>query len=159
LGQAETDLKSLRTQLDDPPRAWELLSDIDRWQATVQQARQDLHRAKPASADNEALLAEATRARIQAVEAAVAREGAAYELARELDNIAVESHSSPDTQGTQVRKAVAEYKRVFARLGLDVHRPGTAWFVSAIQSSPVRFALIAALDHWAWLIGNIKVIE
>jgi tetratricopeptide (TPR) repeat protein len=48
---------------------------------------------------------------------------------------------------------VAEYERFFARQGLDVHQPGTDWFVSAIRSSPIRFALIAALDNWAFLAG------
>src|SRR5262249_12869169 len=44
----------------------------------------------------------------------------------------------------------------FSRQGLDVHQPGTAWFVSAIRSSPVRFALIAGLDNLALLAGIIK---
>jgi serine/threonine-protein kinase len=151
LKQAETDLKSLRAQLDDPPRAWELLSDIDRWHATVEQARQDLQRATAASAGNEALLAEDTRTRIQAVEATVAREPAAYELARDLDTIAVEAFASFDHRFTRQRKAVAEYERFFSRQGLDVRQPGTVWFAAAIQSSSVRFALIAALDNWTLL--------
>src|SRR5262249_3470181 len=78
LDQAETDLKSLRNKLDDPLQVRELLSDIDKWQGLVEHAREDLQRAKSASVGNEALLAEETRARIQAVEAAVVREQAAY---------------------------------------------------------------------------------
>jgi serine/threonine-protein kinase len=157
LDQAERQLKDLRAQLDDPAPAWELLSEIDRWQATVGQARQDVERAKSATRGNEALVGEETRARIQTVEAAVGREEAACELARDLDKIAVEAVSSYDTSGLQQRKAVAEYERLFSRQGLDIHQPGTDWFVSAIRSSPARFALIAALDNWAWLASSIKL--
>jgi serine/threonine-protein kinase len=156
LDKAERHLKDIRDQLDDAPRAWDLLSDIDRWQAMVEQAGQDLKRAKPASADNEALLAQETRARIQAVEAAVAHEQAGYELAKELDKIAVEAFVSYDSKLSQQRKAVAAYERGFSQQGLDIRQPGTDWFKSGIQSSPVRFALIAALDNWALLAGVVK---
>jgi serine/threonine-protein kinase len=159
LGQAEGHLQSLRALLDDQPRAWEMLSDIDQWQRLVEQARQDLRRAESATAGNEALLTEETRTRTQAVGAAVAREEAAYELARELDTIAVEALATFDMKQSQQRKAVAGYERVFARQGLDIHRSGTDWLKSAVESSRARFALIAALDNWAWLTALIKVHE
>jgi serine/threonine-protein kinase len=156
LNQAESRLKDLRTRLDDPVRASELLSDIDQWRAAVEQAREDWQRAKSATDGNEALMAEATRTRLQAVEAVVAREEAAYELAKELDDIAVEALASYDSRSLQQRKAVAKYEHVFARQGLDIHQPGTDWFASAMQSSPARFALIAALDNWAFLAEFIQ---
>jgi tetratricopeptide (TPR) repeat protein len=54
---------------------------------------------------------------------------------------------------------VAEYERFFARHGLDVREPDTVRFASAIQSSPVRYALIAALDNWASLAYTIKDLQ
>jgi tetratricopeptide (TPR) repeat protein len=117
----------------------------------VKQARKDWKRAESAIEENEALLMEATRTRIEAVEAAVAGEEAAYGLAKELDNITVEAFASFDLKMTKQRKAVAEYERFFSHQGLDIHQPGTDWLASAIQSSPIRFALIAALDNWALL--------
>jgi serine/threonine-protein kinase len=155
LVQAELQLEDLRTKLDDPFKVRELLSDIDRWQAMVQQARQNWQQAVSASVGEEVRVAAETRDRIQAVQAAVRREEAAYELGRELDNIAVKTLASFDTTRSKERKAVAEYDRSFARQGLDVHQPGTEWFASAIRSSPVRFALIAALDNWALLAARI----
>jgi serine/threonine-protein kinase len=155
LYQAETDLKSLRDKLDDPFQVRELLSDIDHWQAMVDRARQALQRAK-ASVGNEALVAEQTRDRIQAVEAAVASEQAAYELAKELDDIAVEALSSSGMRQSRQRTAMAEYERFFSRVGLDIRQPDTARFASALRSSPNRFALIAALDNWAWLAALIN---
>jgi serine/threonine-protein kinase len=155
LDDADMHLKDLRAKLDDAPQAWDLLSDIDRWEVSVKQARQDWQRAVAAVGDD-ALVAEETRARIQAVEDAVAREQAAYDLAKELDDIAVEALASVDSRGSQQRKAMAKFERVFARQGLDVHQPGTAWFRSAVESSPVRFALIAALDNWALLADFVK---
>jgi serine/threonine-protein kinase len=159
LDEAEKHLNALRTRLDAPVQAWELLSDIDHWQSMVEQARQDLQRAKAACVGNEALVAEGTRARIEAVEAAVTREEDAYRLARELDDIAVEALASADTRGSSQHKAAAEYERLFSREGLDVRQPGTDWFASAIRSSPARFALIAALDNWARSAGHWKVQE
>jgi serine/threonine-protein kinase len=159
LHDAETHLKDLRAKVDDPLQVRELLSDIDRWQSMVEQARQDWRRAESACVGNEALLAEETRARIQAVEAAVAGEEAAYGLARDLDNIAVEALTTFDTRQSYQRKAVAEYERFFSRQGLDIRQPETARFASALRSSPIRFALIAALDHWALLAGSIKLSE
>jgi serine/threonine-protein kinase len=159
LDQAETDLKTLRDQLDDRHQAWELLSDIDHWHSMVEQAWQDLQQAKAASAGNEALLTKETRNRIQAVEAAVDREDVGYGLAKELDDIAVKAFASSDMRLSPQQRAVAEYERFFSRQGLDVHQPDTARFASAIQSSPIRFALVAALDNWAWLAGFIKAAE
>jgi serine/threonine-protein kinase len=150
LDDAERHLKGLRAKLDDPLAVRELLSDIDHWESMVDQARQDWKRAA-AAVGNEALVGEETRDRIQAVEAAVAREQAAYDLARDLDKIAVEAFGSFDQRFARQRTAVAEYERFFSQQGLDVHQPGTAWFASAIRSSPIRFALIAALDNWALL--------
>jgi serine/threonine-protein kinase len=60
LDLAETELKDLRAKLDSMPPAWDLLSDIDRWQRKVEQARQDWHRAKSACDDNETLVMEET---------------------------------------------------------------------------------------------------
>jgi serine/threonine-protein kinase len=156
LHDAETHLKALRDRLDERVQAWELLSDIDQWQRLVEQARQDLERAKAACAGNEALLTEQTRDRMQAVEAAVEHEEAAYRLARELDDIAVEALAYYDARRSQQRTAVAKYERVFAQQSLDVQQPGTVGFASAIQSSPVRYALIGALDTWALLADEIR---
>jgi tetratricopeptide (TPR) repeat protein len=101
-------------------------------------------------------VAEEIRERIQTVDEAVTHEEAALGLARELDDIAVNAFTSFDMKWSQQRKAVAEYKRLFARQGLDIRQPDKDWFASAIRSSPSRFALIAALDNWALLAGVIK---
>jgi serine/threonine-protein kinase len=156
LDQAEKHLNDLRAQLDNAPRAWELLSDIDRWQTTVDQARQDWQQAKSACDGNEALVAEEIQARIQAVGSAIDREEAAYELARKLDNIAVDALVSYDSRRSKQRMAVTEYERLFAQEGMDIRQPGTDWFASAIQSSPVRYALITALDNWAFLANEVN---
>jgi serine/threonine-protein kinase len=157
LAQAETHLKNLREKLDDPVKVRELLSDIGQWKSKVAEARQDLQRAKSACIGNEALLAEKTRERLQTVEATVDREQVAYDLAKELDDIAIDA--LVDTRTSARRRAVADYYRLFSRQGLDIQQPGKAWFASAIRSSPARFALIAALDNWAWLVGNVQRYE
>jgi serine/threonine-protein kinase len=154
LDDAEVHLKDLRERLDDPLKVRELLSDINQWGAIVGQAREALQRAK-ASVGEEAMVAEETRDRIQAVEAAMDREQTAYELARKLDDIAVEALASISPGYPKQREAMARYEHLFAQHGLDSHQLGTDWFESANRSSPIRYALIAALDHWA-LIAAIS---
>jgi tetratricopeptide (TPR) repeat protein len=151
LDQAESHFKDLRAKLDDPFQVRELLSDIDHWKAMVQQARQDWQQAVSASVGDEVRVAAETRARIQAVEAAVAREEAAYQLAKELDDITVEAFTSFDMKFSHQRKAVAAYERFFSGQGLNIRQTHNDRFASGLRSSPIRFALIAALDNWAML--------
>jgi serine/threonine-protein kinase len=155
LDQAEERLKDLRAKLDDAPQAWNLLSDIDHWQSMVEQARQDWQRAAAAVGD-ETLTEEKTWARIQAVEAAVEHEEAAYELAKELDDIAVDAFAFSDVNQSQQRKAIARYERFFTKHDLDVREANRTGFASAVRSSSIRFALISALDNWALLAAIIK---
>ena len=153
---AETHLRGLRDRLDDPPQAWELLSDIDRWQRLVERTRDDWQRTRSATVVEEALLPQETRARIESVEAAVAREEAAFELAKELDTIAVDALGSWHRRLLLQRKAVADYERVFSREGLDIHQTRTAEFALAIRSSPARASLLAALDNWAMFANTVS---
>src|SRR5439155_5570489 len=69
LDQAELRLKDLQALLDDPHRVHELLSEIERWQSMVEQARQAWQRALSACVGNEDVVAEEARARITAVQA------------------------------------------------------------------------------------------
>jgi hypothetical protein len=53
--------------------------------------------------------------------------------------------------------AAGKYARFFSQQGLDIDRLDRVRFASAVTSSPIRFALIAALDDWAfvaYLIAN-----
>jgi serine/threonine-protein kinase len=154
LDQSEERLKDLRAKLDDAPQAWDLLSDIDHWLSMVEQARQDWQRAAEVVGD-EPLVAKETRDRIQAVDAAVAREEAAYELAKELDDIALAALASYDSRRSKQRNALTKYEDYFSRQGLDMGHAGTTLFASAVRSSPARYALIAGLDTWMVLAKEV----
>ncbi len=149
LDQAERHLKDLRASLEDPVWVRELLSDIDRWQAMVEQVRQACQRARSACVGNEALVREETRARLQTVEATLASEEANYRLARDLDDIWAEALTSVDGRPVDVRTTKARYAAFFARQGVDLDQADTARLASALQSSPIRYALVAGLDYWA----------
>ena len=149
LDQTELHLKDLRARLDDPLRVRDLLSDIDRWQAMVEQARQAWQRAQSACVGNEALVAEETRARIRAVEGAISSEEAGYRLARELDDILAEALTAMDSRQLRLPTAKARFATFFSRLGVDIDQADKVPLGSVITSSPIRFALIAGLDHWA----------
>jgi serine/threonine-protein kinase len=153
LDQAERHLEALRNRLNDPVRVRELLSDIDHWGTAIEQARQSARRAAAARVGNELLVSSETRDRTRVVEAKLAAEEAAYELANELDGITADALAGNDTQLARPRIAMAKYSRFFARLGLDAPHGAVAQLAATVQSSPIRYALIAALDNWASLAG------
>jgi len=156
LDQAELHLRDLHAQLDDPHRVHELLSEIERWQSMVEQARQAWQRALSACVGNEDVVAEETRARIAAVQARLSRGDASYRLARELDDIRAEAYTPIDDLRSRLGRATAKYATFFSRLGVDIDQADKARLGSAITSSPIRFALVAGLDNWAGLTAVIN---
>jgi eukaryotic-like serine/threonine-protein kinase len=149
LDQAELHLKNLHAWLDDPLRVHELLSEIERWQSLVEQARQAWQRAQSACVGNEELVADQTRARIKAVQAKLSSEEASYRLAIDLDDILAEAFTPIDDLRSRVERATTRYANFFSRLGMDIDRADKVHLESAITSSPSRFALVAGLDNWA----------
>src|SRR4029077_5367897 len=115
LDQTELHLKDLHARLDDPLRVHELLSDIDRWQSMVEQARQASQRAQSACVGNEELVTDQTRARIKAVQAKLSSEEAGYRLARDLDDILAEAYTPIDDLRSRVQRAMARYANFFSR--------------------------------------------
>jgi serine/threonine-protein kinase len=156
LDQAEGRLMDLRVRLDDPLRVHELLSDIDQWQIIVMQARRDRDRADLPIRGNETLVTDQTRERLRAVEAAVAKEEIAFDLAKDLDEIQAQAYGPSRDQHSHIGRAAASYANFFSRLDLDIQQDDKVYLKSAIKSSPIRFALVAGLDHWAGFAAIIN---
>jgi tetratricopeptide (TPR) repeat protein len=134
----------------------ELLSDIDRWQSLVEQARQAWQRALSACVGNEELVADQARARIEAVQTTLSSAEAGYRLARDLDDILAEAYTPIDDLRSRLGRTTARYANFFSRLGVDIDQADKARLGSAITTSPIRFALVAGLDNWAGFTAAIN---
>ena len=152
--QAEQILQSLRARIDDPVQVRELLSDLDQWQSQLEQVAQACQRAQTARVGNEALVTEVTRARFRKVQATLrARKAITASLRSWTPSSPTRStsgHSLPP------EKATAKYDDFFSRQGMDIEHADKARLASAIRSSPIRFALVAALDSWADIIASVN---
>jgi tetratricopeptide (TPR) repeat protein len=141
--------------LENPLKVAELLSDIELWQTTVEKGRQAWQRAQSACVENEPLIAQSTQSRLRTVKENMLSEENCYRLAKELDDIWSDALTwiigKLQVQVVQLRYAV-----FFTKQGLDVDRGGKAQGIAALRSSPIRLALVAALDHWAQFtaLGN-----
>ncbi len=148
LDEAEFHLREVRAKLDDPLKVAELLSDMDRWRATVEKARHAWQRASSACASDAPSVMESTRSRLSSVEAALWSEENSFHLAAELDEIASEALTLTDDK-SQVQKAATKYAAFFATQSLNVDQDDQTQLTSALRSSSICLVLAAGLDHWA----------
>jgi tetratricopeptide (TPR) repeat protein len=148
LDEAVGPLARLRARLEDPLEAAALLGDLPRWKDDVDAGGRAWQRAQGLSAGNEALLEAPLPERLRAVETRWRAEERAYRLAEELEEIRLGAGALVD--GKYLPGRVGEkYEAFFTRLGLDPLRGPPAQVAAALRLSPIRFALVAALDHWA----------
>lgn len=69
-------------------------------------------------------------------------------MAKELDDIQL--LATEVVKGIyKPEKVIPKFARFFADHGLDIVREDKERLGSAIEESPIRFVLVATLDHWA----------
>ena len=157
LDQAELHLKDLHARLDDPLRVHELLSDIDRWQSMVEQARQAM------SACPVGVCRERGTGRGRDAGPYQGGPGKAVERGSQLPagqrhwtTSMTEAYTPIDDLRSRLGRATARYANFFSRLGVDIDQADRAHLESAITSSPIRFALVAGLDYWAGVTAVVN---
>jgi serine/threonine protein kinase/Tfp pilus assembly protein PilF len=148
LDETERHLQDLRMRLEDPLKACVLLSAIQEWEGLVVKSQQAWQRAQALSAGHEAWLKPATVSRMQAVKVAWQQAEGNYRLGKELDDIRLEAATTVPGK-FQYGKVAPAYRAFFVRQGLDVVQGNTEQLGTALRKSPIRYALVAALDHWA----------
>jgi tetratricopeptide (TPR) repeat protein/tRNA A-37 threonylcarbamoyl transferase component Bud32 len=140
--------KELHDRLAHPLQVHELLSDIDLWERTVAEARAAWQEANILAGATEEQLPAALLARSNELGQLLGTDQSDYNLARQLDKIRLEAFVLVGDE-VDVSKAEPKYAKVLAEAGYEI-RPGMEKAVAAkIQTSAIRFALVAALDHWA----------
>jgi serine/threonine-protein kinase len=140
--------QELHRKLEDPLQVHELLSDIDSWGLLVQRARTALQRAQSLAASNQELLGADLNRRLEQWKAQLQADEKDFQLARELDTIRLRASSSVDGK-IDPAQVVAGYATVLTRAGYDMHRQESQALAARMRHSPIRFALVAALDFWA----------
>ena len=54
--------------------------------------------------------------------------------------------------------AAKKYQELLAGHGLDLGKVEVKALAAKVQQSPVRYALVAALDHWAHIVGKEQLL-
>jgi tetratricopeptide (TPR) repeat protein/serine/threonine protein kinase len=152
VGQALDEAAARHTELhhilSDPKQVHELLSDIDRWRALLQEARAAWRRARSLAHGSRELLSAALAHRLDDLEQGLAADEKDLTLARELDDIRLRASTLVEGKWDP-RRGVKRYPGVFARAGLPIlTRPAEA-VAAQLARSPIRAVLVAAVDHWA----------
>ncbi len=152
LDDVERWLADLATRLADEAGASRLLSSIHEWQAMVSGAMAAHGRADQLAQVDLPALPEATCARLDHVRGQVAACQRQWQMAEEIDRIRTES-TAPVRGGLARAMAEATQRYHDCFVAHDLSPFGTqeeaAEVATRIGQSPIRCALVAALDHWA----------
>jgi tetratricopeptide (TPR) repeat protein len=165
VGLALTEVSDRRRELHgilgDPQKVHELLSDIDRWQTMLREARAPWKRAQTLAQGAPELLDATLAAQLCDAEQTLDTDDRDWQLARRLDDIRQEGSSK--VQGRDYyRGAAQKYPKVFVG-DLDVLARAPDDVATFIARSPIRYALVAALDHWAQTTSDdtarVRILE
>jgi tetratricopeptide (TPR) repeat protein len=141
----------LQATLADPLRVQGLLSNLDRWQGNVRQARADWQRARLLADSDQDLIEPDTLAALEQLDQQLRVDEQDVALAVKLDAVRLQSltmaagHFDPAS-------AAPRLERLFRDAGLEIRTGQPAVLASRIGGSSLRFAWVAALDHWAQVI-------
>jgi tetratricopeptide (TPR) repeat protein/tRNA A-37 threonylcarbamoyl transferase component Bud32 len=138
----------LHAKLKDGQQVQELLSDIDQWRARVEGAKAAWQRADLLVKKEQDLLDADLARQLRELAEGLAADEKDWALAKDLDDIHLEGSTLVEGKWDPLR-AAKHYPEVFARVGLDVEADDPADVSARIVRAPARWALVAALDHWA----------
>ncbi len=149
LEDVSTQRNALHEKLEDPLQVHDLLSDIDQWQTRLQAARAAWLRAESLAKGDEKLLDHDLARQFREQETALTADEQDWVVAKELDDI--RGLASRLMEGTRLNftSTNKDYAEVFARVGLALGKDEPAIVAQAISRVPLRYVLVAALDHWA----------
>jgi serine/threonine protein kinase len=139
----------LHAQLADYHKVQELISDPESWKRQLDKRADLLAQAEKALANGQGLLGPEWNERLAERRASLAADEKDFVLARELDEIHLESFTFVEDK-LNPASAAPRYARFFSeRLNLDLNTDTAVQIAEAIRKSRLRQVLVAALDHWA----------
>jgi serine/threonine protein kinase/Flp pilus assembly protein TadD len=140
--------KALHRQLADAKEAAALLSDIDRWSGLVSKTRAIWKEADALVAGGKGLLeGSALPAQLAALDQQLRADKENLDRAKELDDIRLKAATLPGYDDEEI--PAKEYPLFFQKIKQDVEKGNVDELAAQISQSPIRYALVAALDHWA----------
>jgi serine/threonine-protein kinase len=157
LREATTAREKFHGKLGDPRRTHELLSDIDGWQRDWQAAQAAWQRAQALAASGWDLLTTDQPAALHQLGEQLAADQKNWQLAKRLDDIRlaaiepIEGQFLPDA-------AAPKYEQAFRENHLDLRQGEPKLLAAKVRRLPLRYALVAALDHWTDMVeeGPLK---
>jgi serine/threonine-protein kinase len=148
LDEAERLHDELAGKLSDPARAHVLLSDIDGWQRQAAATRAAWEKARAVADGGPDLLGQDLAGRLRRLQGQAEASERQYQLARQLDDARLRAASLEEGRYDHAASA-ARYEDLFKAAGLDMRGEGPDRTAAFIRQSPLRYALVAALDDWA----------
>jgi serine/threonine-protein kinase len=148
LDEAERLHDELAGKLSDPARVHVLLSDIDGWQRQVEATRAAWEKARAVADGGPDLLGEDLAGRLARLQGQAEASARHYQLARQLDDARLRAASLEEGKFDHAA-AAGRYESLFQAAGLDLRGEGPDHIAAFIRQSPLRYALVAALDDWA----------
>jgi serine/threonine protein kinase/tetratricopeptide (TPR) repeat protein len=148
LDEAEQWREQLQQKLADPKDAARLLSNPEPWEMLLERSRAAWQRAAALSTSGKLLPGVELGDRLAALEQRLAADRQDYLLAKRLDNIRLAASTPIDSRWDRAAAAL-QYQAALAQRQLDFANGEPAQQAARIRQSPLRYVLVAALDHWA----------
>jgi tetratricopeptide (TPR) repeat protein len=156
LTEAEALHGQLHQKLGNPKTVTALLSNLDEWKTLVGAARAAWQRAAALAKSNEALLAPVWISRLKELDGQLNADHNDLQLASKLDTIRSEAFAVIGAE-LNLTAAGPRYALEFGQLGLDPTKGGSAEVAKTIKQLPLRYVLVASLDHWAAVANDLTL--
>jgi tetratricopeptide (TPR) repeat protein len=144
----------LQQRLQDPGRAQELQGNLDQWHEALRAAQALCERNRTLARREPDLLDERLAMRLADLEKSLDADEQTWAMAKALDDIRLEP-LTPVEGKLDLRRAAQEYPKVFAGAGLSIDTEDLAGLAKRVARHPARYALVAALDHWAHVTKDV----
>ncbi len=156
LDEVERLQKQIHNKLANPVKVSELLSKIYSWKETLVKARAVWQHAKNLVAGSQDVSSEELANRLEEVQEQLKRDETDWQQAQKLDDIRLAAGTLVEGKW-EPRTAGAKYKQFFGNLGPDRTDAKPSEVAAKIQQGKLRYVLVAALDHWAFLTEDEKL--
>jgi tetratricopeptide (TPR) repeat protein len=148
LSEAAATLERVKGQLADEFKYRELLDQSSRWEELLDLVRSRLERADDLWAGAPKGVSQTWPNRVGELRSALKSADQARQFAQRLESIRDEAFAL--SEGKWDAAGIAErYVAAFAEEGFDVEQEDIATLAQGVRSSPIHWALVAAIDYWA----------
>jgi serine/threonine protein kinase/Flp pilus assembly protein TadD len=153
LAEALAGLNQQRQQLHEllskPLTSARLMSDLAGWEKRVTQLRDSWEKANLLVTANQDVLADTSwSAELESWNKQIGADERDWQVAKELADIQLEA-TSLFGRNVQPELVVKKYVVPFGKLKLDLQHGNVDKLAAIVTAAPLRYVLVAALDHWA----------